>query len=124
MSFMELNINPSSIEAGKKLFPYVHFKELSDLKLPYPGSFFDLLFISSVLKHIRHQDRPLLYKEMKRVSQYVFVIDFYNESNEKETERGDNFSFYHAPFHKELLLYFKLVSIEIKGSDFLGLYLS
>ena len=83
-----VDINKKSIAAGKRLFPDFILQQNQDLTVPFADEFFDLVFVSAVLKHIRHEDRPTLYKEFKRVAQYLMVFE--ENADKKETQQTES----------------------------------
>jgi len=108
-----VDINSKSIVMGKKLFPDFHLRKSTGINIPFPENYFSLLFASGVLKHIRFEDRELLYSEFKRVSQYLIVYEVNSEGN--KSVKMNQFTFRHSNFKKELSNYFELIQcISIK----------
>lgn len=114
------DINHKSIEEGKKLFPEFKLVTSNALTIPFPDNYFDLIFASAVLKHIRYEDRAIIYKEFKRTAKYLLVLE--TNSTEKKTEKMGNFTFYLSDFKNELDRNFTKIKHLYLGEDILGLY--
>jgi len=66
-----------AILLGKKLFPYLTFKEGSVYELPYQDNSFDLVVCTEVLEHLEEPSKVL--KEILRVSKKYVLISVPNE---------------------------------------------
>ncbi|MFC1912861.1 class I SAM-dependent methyltransferase [Chloroflexota bacterium] len=115
-----VDINNQAIQNGRKLFPEFNLVRSFGIEIPFKDRFFDVVFASAVLKHIRHADRTVVYGEFSRVADYVIVSELNSAADEVEEESG--FQFYHSDFITELKDFFDEVELTIIGEYFLGLY--
>jgi SAM-dependent methyltransferase len=115
-----IDINKTAIAQASALFPEYKFDAYGGLKLPYEDKTFDLVFASTVIKHIRHEDRDIVYRELKRVADQVFFVEADKELVE-ESKFG-NWTFYHSHFEKEFAENFTPIVVMKEGGDILGLY--
>jgi 2-polyprenyl-3-methyl-5-hydroxy-6-metoxy-1,4-benzoquinol methylase len=72
-----IEYSKDSILLGKKLFPYLTFKEGSVYELPYQDNSFDLVVCTEVLEHLEEPSKVL--KEILRVSKEYVLISVPNE---------------------------------------------
>ena len=115
-----VDINGKSIEAGHRHFPELNLVKSTGLEIPFRDDYFDVIFASAVLKHIRYEDREKVYQEFSRVSKYIIV---WGKNSEKKTvEEMGGFKFYHSNFKEELELFFHSNKIIEISDDILGLY--
>jgi len=114
------DLNEASLEKGRAAFPSFNLVKCPGLLLPYDDGHFDLIFASAVLKHIRHVDRPLIYDEFARVSDYLIVSEKNGSMPTIEEQHG--FTFYLTDFISELKERFEELSLEMVGEHMLGLY--
>ena len=115
-----VDINQKSIEKGKVLFPDLNLLLNENIEIPFDDKFFDIIFASAVLKHIRPEDRPLLYKEFRRTGKYLIVFE--KNSSETKEVKDEGFTFYNTNFKEELAQSFKPIIERIIGQDLIGLY--
>ena len=115
-----VDINNAAIQKGRKLFPEFNLIRSFGIEIPFIEKYFDVVFISAALKHIRYEDRPALYQEFSRVADYIIVSELNSDAEKIEEESG--FKFYHSDFIKELPDHFNEVEVMRIGSYFLGLY--
>jgi ubiquinone/menaquinone biosynthesis C-methylase UbiE len=115
-----IDINGKSIVEGHQKFPELNLIKSFGLNIPFQDNYFDILFASAVLKHIRYEDREKVYGEFSRVSKYIIVWE--KNSTEERIEEMSGFTFYHSNFKKELELFFKCHKVIEIGDDILGLY--
>ena len=115
-----VDINNTAIQNGRKLFPEFNLVRSFGIEIPFKDKYFDVVFVSAVLKHIRHADRSAVYKEFTRVADYIIVSELNSAADEVEESSG--FKFYHSDFIKELKGIFDEVELTIIGDYFLGLY--
>lgn len=115
-----MDINEKSIIAGKKLFPEFNLKKNEGLNIDANDDTFDLIFLSAVLKHIRHEDRQEFYKELKRVGKYFIVFELNSDTDKTNEEQG--FTFYHSNFEKELQENFIEIHSEIINNEIFAIY--
>jgi len=115
-----VDINNAAIQRGRKLFPEFNLIRSFGLEIPFKDKYFDVVFISAVLKHIRHEDRSAIYQELARVADYIIVNELNSEADKVEESSG--FKFYHSDFINELQHYFDELELIIVGECFLGLY--
>jgi len=115
-----VDINNAAIQKGRKLFPQFNLVRSFGLEIPFKDKYFDIVFASAVLKHIRHKDRPAVYQELARVADYVIVSELNSKADNIEESSG--FMFYHSDFIKELPDYFVELELINIGNYFLGLY--
>lgn len=115
-----VDINSKAIQRGRKLFPEFNLIRSFGLEIPFKDKFFDVVFISAVLKHIRHEDRPAIYQELTRVADHIIVSELNAKADRVEESSG--FKFYHSNFIKELPVFFNEIELTIIGDYFLGLY--
>ncbi|MCH7479621.1 MAG: class I SAM-dependent methyltransferase [SAR324 cluster bacterium] len=115
-----VDINAHALRQGRGLFPELNLVEFDGVELPFRDGYFDLIFASAVLKHIRYGDRPTLYSEFRRTASYLYVVDTYSERQEVIETNG--FKFYHSDFRADLGATFRERYFETIGEDFLALY--
>ena len=115
-----VDINNTAIQKGRKLFPEFNLVRSFGIEIPFKDKYFDVVFVSAVLKHIRHGDRPAIYQELARVADYIIVSELNAKADEVEESSG--FKFYHSDFIKELPNFFDEIELTIIGDYFLGLY--
>lgn len=115
-----IDINGKSIEAGHRLFPELNLIKSEGLDIPFCDDYFDIVYASAVLKHIRHQDRDKIYQEFSRVARYIVVWE--KNSAKKAIEESEGFKFYHSNFKEELKSFFRCHKLIEISSDILGLY--
>jgi len=115
-----IDINSKSISNGKKLFPEFKLSKNDGIVIPFDDKYFDIIFSSAVLKHIRYADRPLMYDEFKRIGKYFIIIE--ENSNHKKKVKKYGFTFYMADFEKELSKHFKLLYMKKIKKDFIAVY--
>ena len=115
-----VDINNTAIQKGRKLFPEFNLVRSFGIEIPFKDNYFDVVFVSAVLKHIRHEDRPAIYQELARVADYIIVSELNAKTDEIEESSG--FKFYHSDFIEELPDFFDEIKLTIVGDYFLGLY--
>ena len=115
-----IDINPRSIDEAIKKVPSCQFKIFDGLKIPFDDNYFDLIFTSAVIKHIRYEDRPQIYNEFRRVSKYLFIIEV--DSEKKETKNEQGWTFYLSDFRHEFAENFKPIDVKSECGDLWGLY--
>jgi ubiquinone/menaquinone biosynthesis C-methylase UbiE len=115
-----VDINNAAIQKGRKLFPEFNLVRSFELDIPFKDKYFDVVFVSAVLKHIRFKDRAAIYREFARVADYIIVSELNSEAEKVEENSG--FKFYHSDFIKELSGYFNELELMCIGNYILGLY--
>ena len=115
-----VDINRSALRQGRGLFPELNLVECDGLEIPFRNAYFDLIFLCSVLKHIRFEDRADLFAEFRRVARYLFVVEVDAESKRTEAQHG--FAFYYSNFRAELGAVYTELHFSRAGTDFLALY--
>ncbi|MFC1945307.1 class I SAM-dependent methyltransferase [Chloroflexota bacterium] len=115
-----VDINNSAIQNGRRLFPEFNLVRSFGIEIPFKDKYFDVVFVSAVLKHIRHEDRSAVYQELARVADNIIVSELNAKADEVEESSG--FKFYHSDFIKQLKSFFDEVQLKIIGDYFLGLY--
>ncbi|MFC1898841.1 class I SAM-dependent methyltransferase [Chloroflexota bacterium] len=115
-----VDINNTAIQKGRELFPEFNLVRSFGLEIPFKDKYFDVVFVSAVLKHIRHEDRPTIYQELARVADYIIVSELNARADVVEEISG--FKFYHSDFIKQLPDFFNEIKLTIIGDYFLGLY--
>lgn len=115
-----VDINSTALRRGRELFPEFNLLRTFGLEIPFIDNYFDLIYTSAVLKHIRYEDRALLYSEFGRTADYLIVCEKNSES--KKIEESHGFTFYHSNFKEELREYFDEIKVLDIGDDILGLY--
>ena len=115
-----MDINEDAIHKGDQLFPEFILNPSEELEIPFEDDYFDVIFCSAVLKHIRHKDRKELYFEFARVARYLIVFE--KNSENKRIEKDYGFTFYHSNFKKELAENFDQIDLVEVGDDIYGLY--
>ncbi len=115
-----VDINDDAIAKGEVLFPEFILAESEGIEIPYEDDYFDVLFASAVLKHIRYQDRRELYFEFARVARYILVWE--KNSEHKQVKKMQGFNFYHSNFKSELAKNFDQIDLVEIGDDIYGLY--
>jgi ubiquinone/menaquinone biosynthesis C-methylase UbiE len=118
--FYGTDINKKAIETGKKQFPEFFLHQSHGLTIDFDDDFFDVIFISAVLKHIRYEDRSALYAELKRVGKHFIIVE--KNSEKPFEEKYEGFTFYNSNFVTELEEHFKPVDVFEMGGDCCGLY--
>jgi ubiquinone/menaquinone biosynthesis C-methylase UbiE len=115
-----IDINNKAIQNGRKLFPEFNLVRSFGIEIPFKDKYFDIVFASAVLKHIRYEDRSSLYEEFSRVADYIIVNELSSPVEGVEEESG--FKFYHTDFIKELKDFFDELDLIVINNYFLGLY--
>ncbi len=115
-----IDINSSAIKKAQKAFPDYEFQSFNGLKTEYESKMFDLVFVSAVMKHIRYEDRELVYQELNRVSDKVFFIEA--DSKTKEEVPHGSWTFYNSNFEEEFKENFEPIEVLHIAGDILGLY--
>lgn len=115
-----VDINRTAIQNGRKLFPEFNLVRSFGIEIPFKDKYFDVVFASAVLKHIRHADRAAVYAEFARVADHIIVSELNSAADGIEEHSG--FKFYHSDFTKELKDYFDEVELMTIGDNILGLY--
>ncbi|NRA44562.1 MAG: class I SAM-dependent methyltransferase [Oligoflexales bacterium] len=115
-----IDINPRSINEACKKVVNCQFKLFDGLKIPFEDNYFDLIFTSAVIKHIRYEDRERIYNEFRRVSKFLFVIEVDSHKQETKTEQG--WTFYLSDFRKEFEANFEPLDVRSECGDLWGLY--
>lgn len=115
-----LDINSKAILKGRELFPDFNLLRAFGLEIPFIDKYFDFIYTSAVLKHIRYEDRAPLYSEFSRTADYLIVCEKNSDSDKVEEYKG--FTFYHSNFKEELRNYFDEIKVLDIGDDILGLY--
>ncbi len=87
------DINKKRIEWNRSYIPIILFDEIEYKQLPYPSSFFNLIYGISVLTHIHSSEQLFWISELKRIMQQgaVAIISthgnyYYNQLSAKEQE--------------------------------------
>ena len=115
-----VDLNTSAIQNGRKLFPEFNLVRSFGLEIPFKDKYFDIVFVSAVLKHIRFEDREEMYRELARVADYIIVTELNSAENRTKEQHG--FTFYHSDFISELDSKFTELYLEKFGEHFLSLY--
>lgn len=115
-----VDINGSAIKEATENFPQLHFSSFDGFTLPFEDKYFDMVFVSAVIKHVRYEDREHVYQELKRVATHVFLVEM--DSKTKEKVSHGNWTFYHSNFEEEFATQFEPVEVLHEGNDLLGLY--
>ena len=115
-----VDINDRALREGRQLFPDLNLVRSFELEIPFRDGYFDLVFASSVLKHIRHADRDVLYAELRRVARLALVSEV-NASTD-HTEKMGRFTFYRSDFKAELGARFQCLETIDVADSFLALY--
>jgi len=115
-----VDINNKAILNGRKLFPEFNLLRSFGIEIPFKDKYFDVVFASAVLKHIRHADRSALYTEFSRVADYIIVSELNSSADEVREDSG--FKFYHSDFIEELKNFFDELDLIVINNYFLGLY--
>ena len=115
-----IDINGYAIKKAAEMFPKLHFSEFDGVSIPFENRYFDLVFVSAVLKHIRYEDRNQLYSEFCRTSRYVFVVEV--DSKEMNEVNQNGWTFYLSNFREELERFFEPVEVFSEAGDLWGLY--
>ncbi|WP_191092496.1 class I SAM-dependent methyltransferase [Francisella sp. SYW-9] len=115
-----VDINEASINSAKKNLPQYNFRTIDGINIPYDDKYFDLVFISAVVKHIRYEDRVSFYNEIKRVADQVFIIEI--DAKKKEIYPYESWKFYYSNFEEEFAQHFKPIVTHHEAGDILGLY--
>lgn len=115
-----VDINSRAIEKTKKTFPDYKFQSFNGIKTEFEDKYFDLVFISAVIKHIRYEDREIVYSELSRISDKVFFIEV--DAKVKEEVPCESWTFYNSNFEEEFSRYFQPIEVSHEAGDILGLY--
>ncbi len=120
VSGVGIDINSSAIEKAQKAFPNYDFQSFNGIKTSFEDKSFDLVFISAVIKHVRYEDREIVYRELSRISDKVFFIEA--DSKIKEEVPHGSWTFYNSNFEEEFKRYFEPIDVLHEAGDILGLY--
>lgn len=72
-----IEVDPTAIELGKKLYPSLNIKKGDIYDLPYKSNSFDLIICTEVLEHLENPKKA--YKELLRVSRKYVLLSVPNE---------------------------------------------
>lgn len=115
-----VDINREALRRGRALYPDFNLIRVFGLEIPFVDKYFDLVYLSAVLKHIRFEDREGFYRELERVADFFIVCEVNSEGDSVEEYEG--FKFYHSDFSRELVRYFDQLELLRVGGDILALY--
>ncbi|MBA7535446.1 hypothetical protein ES705_27702 [subsurface metagenome] len=117
-----VDINSDDIRKGRELFPEFNLVRSFGLEIPFKNKYFDVVFLSGVLKHIRHEDRAVIYQELARVADFIIASELNSRTDTIEENGG--FRFYNSNFIKELTAYFDEIEIIRIGDNFHAIVMS
>jgi len=115
-----IDINDNAIKKAKEAFSGIEFIPFSGTEIPFDDDYFDVIYMSAVLKHIRYEDRDHIYNELRRVANKLFVVEI--DSKKQEIISHQGWTFYHSHFEKELAENFIPIDTFNECGDLWGLY--
>ena len=91
-----IDLNSYALEKCKNRFNSFTFQKASLTDIPYPDSFFDLVFTRIVLIHVPPEQIQKAMSELLRVSKkWILNLEFYNESEDMiDWKRGKDLLWY------------------------------
>ena len=98
-----------------------HFKVCNGLTIDYPDKYFDLVIVIATIKHVRYEDRAVVYSELNRVSNHVLLVEADEKGQNMQSMMG--WTFYNSNFAKEFEDNFhESIQVVREAGDILGLY--
>ncbi len=91
-----LDLNEKALKKCKDRYPSFKFEKGSLLDIPFPDSFFDIVFTRGVLIHISPENLDNALLELLRVSKkWVFNLEYFGEDGKMiKWKRGDDMLWY------------------------------
>jgi len=91
-----LDLNEKALEKCKARYQSFKFEKGSLLNIPFPDSFFDIVFTRGVLIHIAPENLDSVLSELLRVSKkWIFNLEYHGEDNKMiKWKRGDDMLWY------------------------------
>lgn len=112
-----IDINSCAIEKAKQRTHGINLLKGSAFDLPFKDSFFDLIFTSMVLVHIKPDDLPLAMSEIYRCSKkYIWGIEYHSETPTEIQYRGMSDMLWRQNFIK---LWLELFQLKVVKKEFL-----
>lgn len=87
-----VDMNEQALEKARKNYPSFKFQRGNISKMPYPSSFFDLVFTRGVCIHIQKDEVSAVLKELIRISKkWIFNLEYFGRDGEMiRWKRGDD----------------------------------
>lgn len=96
-----IEINEESANMAKRNCPYANIRQGSVFKMPFPDSYFDIVFTSGVLIHIHPDEIHKGMSEIYRVTKkYIWGLEYYAEEYEEIEYRGNKNKLWKTDFCK------------------------
>lgn len=91
-----VDMNESALEKAKKKYPSFKFQHKNINDIPYPDSYFDLVFTRGILIHVPTKDIDDILQEFLRVSKkWIFNMEYFGEDGKMiKWKRGNNLLWY------------------------------
>jgi len=91
-----IDMNKMALQKAKEQYPQFIFKEGNITKIPYPDSFFDLVFTRGVLIHIDKKKLEIALEELLRVSKsWILNLEYYGVDEKMiDWKRGKDLLWY------------------------------
>jgi len=91
-----IDMNKLALEKAKKAYPSFKFQQANIDKIPYPDSFFDVVFTRGILIHIKPENVENAMRELLRVSNnWIFNLEYFGEDEKMiKWKRGDDLLWY------------------------------
>ncbi|MBN1824463.1 MAG: methyltransferase domain-containing protein [Endomicrobiales bacterium] len=97
-----------AVETAKRRFTGVNVIQANAFDIPYKDNYFDLVFTSGVLIHIKPKDVKRAMKEIHRCSKrYIWGLEYYSDKYVNVTYRGQKNLLWKADFAKMYLNNFR-----------------
>ena len=91
-----IDMNESSLDKARKKYTSFTFKKANLNKIPYPDSYFDLVFTRGVLIHVKQDELNDVMKELFRISSnWILNMEYFGEDGKMiKWKRGDDLLWY------------------------------
>lgn len=101
-----------AVEKSKNLHSNINIIQGSGFDIPFKDNYFDLVMTNGVLIHIAPNDHYKIMSEITRCSkQYILGFEYFNETTEEITYRGNNNKLWKADFANIYQQHFDLTLI-------------
>jgi hypothetical protein len=91
-----IDMNESALDKARKKYTSFTFKKANLNKIPYPDSYFDLVFTRGVLIHINQKELDNTMNELFRISKrWILNLEYFGEDGKMiKWKRGDDLLWY------------------------------
>jgi len=91
-----IDMNITALEKAKEKYPNFTFKQSNITKIPYPDSFFDLVFTRGVLIHIEKTQLENGLEELLRITNsWILNLEYFGEDGKSiDWKRGKDLLWY------------------------------